>query len=1212
MAQILEPSWWMWGLEQGFAWWAFCLLAAVLALPLVLRWFRPLADRGGGLAGGVGIALTVYLAWIASLDWLPSGGKFAAVRLIALLAALGIAGWGYSSLRRRVRRFHVKPTAADRFRALAPALPLGLAALLPLRHTGGTMWLAVLMVGWLSLSVWWGRWPELVRRLRIAAIPFCIGQLLFFVAFVFFVNVRSYIPEATFDPGMSGAEKFGNLMHLSSAMASRHMPPSDAWYGGLPTNYYYGGHLTVATIAKATGTDLPIAFNLGLATIFALSVSLGFSFVLNLAHGWTLARRAGPLFWHRGIGWGLLGACAIALFGNLDAWQQIATRSPQEVSTPVETRLMENRNITGDYAPEDHRDVVLGIIERPGVLRFSEENLRRIDYWRSSRAVHGASKSTRDPGTITEFPYFSAILGDLHAHHMALPFTLLALSAALALLRATSRMIRTGTEWWRRAGPLLLLMGLAIGAVCPVNIWDAVVLAPLYLLAILVSLRGVEFGEEWRWAGFGGLLVALVFVVALVCNTMPITVPLFSQPLFALLGMAAFGVGIYAAKWETSQRGFLTMVFLSVAVSVFLLAAGALLTARGMEGNIPLGRQIAIGLRDAFVVLAAGSAALMWAHGTGAGRRCWWAGAGVAYGVTGFCALSLASVFLVFFESPLRPSEPMMFSVLPPIPHPGLFDTIDTFWREFWQRSPISPFPRYLRTSFWDFMVHWGLFAVPVGALGVVRLARWARNCNSERIFALAGTAAAVFALAYNAMGALLGPVSILAMAGAVVLAWRFRQTSEAPVWVFVATASFFFLFVEVLHFDDNYTGDLERYNTPFKIWYPLWPMMAGAMVVALRAGAERLQLRKPREGLGIPLFLIVVLLLVPYLMWMIGWYRIRSIYTSSAVVLFLGAAGLKVVAMVRPLEKLNRRLDSLFLGMVAGSPGFGLAILVLGTGLLYPFSATATRTDSFFQTRENPPERTLDGLAYLETSSRFESDRAAMTWIRENTPPKTRLLEAPPSPAPNASHLVRESYSPIGRMAAGTGRPTLIGWAHHEHQWRGWSTAIPPDVARRHALFLTVDQLGLRDTIQVFFPEGVRTPDIQTIKRLALADSGDRREIATKELEIFEPEHIELLLGALEQPGVGELSTTEFTAMLIEHAERIYTDPHFSREIRDIIAVHELDIIVIGPLERTRFPGNTDGFAKFEDWEIAFENGQTIVYRVPREFSNVIERNGS
>ena len=52
------------------------------------------------------------------------------------------------------------------------------------------------------------------------------------------------------------------------------------------------------------------------------------------------------------------------------------------------------------------------------------------------------------PGTINEFPWFSFLLGDLHAHVLALPFTLLALAFALQVALVGPR----GDAVWRGVG----------------------------------------------------------------------------------------------------------------------------------------------------------------------------------------------------------------------------------------------------------------------------------------------------------------------------------------------------------------------------------------------------------------------------------------------------------------------------------------------------------------------------------------------------------------------------------------------------------------------------------------------------------------------------------------------------------------------------------------------------------------------------------------
>jgi uncharacterized membrane protein len=66
----------------------------------------------------------------------------------------------------------------------------------------------------------------------------------------------------------------------------------------------------------------------------------------------------------------------------------------------------------------------------------------------------------------------------------------------------------------------------------------------------------------------------------------------------------------------------------------------------------------------------------------------------------------------------------------------------------------------------------------------------------------------------------------------------------------------------------------------------------------------------------------------------------------------------------------------------------------------------------------------------------------AALMWLRENVAGTPVILEA-----------VGGSYTHYGRVSAGTGLPTVLGWPGHQHQWRG-STMEP---ARREPSVETI-----------------------------------------------------------------------------------------------------------------------------------------------------------
>ena len=60
----------------------------------------------------------------------------------------------------------------------------------------------------------------------------------------------------------------------------------------------------------------------------------------------------------------------------------------------------------------------------------------RLDewYWNASRAIGG-----EHGGPITEFPFFTFLYGDLHAHFIALPITVLALGWVLSVVFSSQR-----------------------------------------------------------------------------------------------------------------------------------------------------------------------------------------------------------------------------------------------------------------------------------------------------------------------------------------------------------------------------------------------------------------------------------------------------------------------------------------------------------------------------------------------------------------------------------------------------------------------------------------------------------------------------------------------------------------------------------------------------------------------------------------------------
>ena len=125
-----------------------------------------------------------------------------------------------------------------------------------------------------------------------------------------------------------------------------------------------------------------------------------------------------------------------------------------------------------------------------------------FDFWRSSRMipplesfdppalafwlpdfVPGQSGSSWH---ITEFPFFTFLFADLHAHMMVIPFTLLVLGVGLCLVVG----LRNGGAGWLVS--VAFVLALALGALWAINSWDY----PSYLLLVLGLISmGVLFAR---------------------------------------------------------------------------------------------------------------------------------------------------------------------------------------------------------------------------------------------------------------------------------------------------------------------------------------------------------------------------------------------------------------------------------------------------------------------------------------------------------------------------------------------------------------------------------------------------------------------------------------------------------------------------------------------------------------------------------------------
>ncbi|MDE3077482.1 MAG: DUF2298 domain-containing protein, partial [Chloroflexota bacterium] len=315
-----------------------------------------------------------------------------------------------------------------------------------------------------------------------------LGEGLFLALFGLFFFVRTTNPDL-WHPLMGG-EKPMDFAFLNATMKSSYFPPYDPWFAGGYINYYYFGFVIVGTLIKLLGIVPAVAYNLAIPLLPALTGIGAFSIVASLA-GWSGSGKA-----RAPIAAGLLAVLFVGVIGNLG-----------EIALIFQGLL----SLAG---PGLHFTIpgvggLAGAIGGVGQLLAGRALPFRIEwwYWNATRLI---------PNVINEFPFFTFLYGDLHAHAIALPFTLLSVGTGVSLLLASARREPgVPSPAIRVAAPALL--GLTIGALRATNTWDY----PTYLAlsaAILIladTLRRGRFGWAAVWRAAFQTVVVLALAALL-------------------------------------------------------------------------------------------------------------------------------------------------------------------------------------------------------------------------------------------------------------------------------------------------------------------------------------------------------------------------------------------------------------------------------------------------------------------------------------------------------------------------------------------------------------------------------------------------------------------------------------------------------------------------------------------------------------------------
>ncbi len=326
--------------------------------------------------------------------------------------------------------------------------------------------------------------PSIVDWIRKNYKLIITTEILFLLAFAAMAFVRANNPEVT----TAGGEKWMEVAFINAIMHSPTFPPHDPWLSGYAISYYYFGYVMAAMLAELTSVSAPVAHNLMLSLIFALSAIGAYGILYDLLSAYRRwqggEERTGVL---PALG-AFLGPLFLLITSNLEGFFE----------------SLHSKGIGWTFRPDGTATspfwswINLQVLTDPPAQPLSWVPSKYYWWWRASRVLQDYDLNGNRLEVIDEFPFFSYLLGDLHPHVLAMPFNLLAIAVALNLFLGG----------WR--GKINLLVGelkisktgfftiaLVLGGLAFLNTWDILPGAALIVFSYALA-RVRESGWGWE------------------------------------------------------------------------------------------------------------------------------------------------------------------------------------------------------------------------------------------------------------------------------------------------------------------------------------------------------------------------------------------------------------------------------------------------------------------------------------------------------------------------------------------------------------------------------------------------------------------------------------------------------------------------------------------------------------------------------------------
>lgn len=311
------------------------------------------------------------------------------------------------------------------------------------------------------------------EKIKISLISkeFISMELIFFIILIIAVFIRGFKPDA------HGTEKFMDYGFMTSIMRADFMPAEDFWFAGESLNYYYIGQFIATFLTKLSFVPVTHAYNLMLMTLATFSFVLPMSLVYNISKNYFEKNNIKVKYAPQIAG--VISGAAVSMAGNL--------------------------HFTIFYYIVPTLQEILGL----------EIN----KYWFSNSTRYiGYHPETADK-TIHEYPSYSFILGDLHAHVLNIIFVLTIIAILyswlcdskkidISIFRGKNKLSAIKAFF----NPQILFIGFFIGLFHMTNFWDF----PIYLVVtggvvVFCLIRNYGFTKITFLLSFiNGIIIILI------------------------------------------------------------------------------------------------------------------------------------------------------------------------------------------------------------------------------------------------------------------------------------------------------------------------------------------------------------------------------------------------------------------------------------------------------------------------------------------------------------------------------------------------------------------------------------------------------------------------------------------------------------------------------------------------------------------------------